>query len=91
MTDLVDTPRFAPLKEFAERHGMELRAFAGDQREPEAIVALVEEGGSETVLNAKSHDGPQIALAKLENKITRFASWGRDPILLSPPTIWGRP
>lgn len=91
MKVLTDTPRFAPLKEFAERHGMELRAFAGDQREPEAVVALVEEGGSETVLDARSHDGAYVALAKLENKVSRFASWCGDSILTDPPAKWGRP
>lgn len=90
MTDLVDTPRFAPLKEFAARHGMELRAFAGDQREPEAVVALVEEGESTTVLDAKSRDGAYVALAKLENKVSRFAGWGTDVVLVDPPAKWGR-
>jgi hypothetical protein len=90
VTDLVDTPRFAPLKDFAERHGMELRAFAGDQREPGAIVALVEQGRSETVLDAESRDSVFVALAKLENKVSRFANWGDDPVLTEPPAKWGR-
>lgn len=87
----VDEPRLRAMKEFAERQGWVFRSWTGTQREPgDGVSIRLGEGRGAIVLRSESHDGQDVAVARMEQALAALGRANSDAYLHDKHSGWGQ-